>query len=98
MRMKSLFKPVGKRSFFNMFSRKRSNRGALWASLIGLGISAVMFRRNKGQKNASRINFQNLMKNNPLKSSSPAKSNAALAEFSEELMSKALQNNNQNNQ
>ncbi len=97
MRTKSLFRFAGRQPFFKIFSRRRNNRGAMWASLIGVGISAVaMFTRNRGQKKISSINFQNLMKNNPLKKSSPNISDAALAEFSEELMSKAL-NNNQNN-
>lgn len=130
MRMMSLFKSTSKQPFFKMFSRKRSNKGAMWASLIGLGISAVMMKMNKGQKrdtnengfknvnsyangsgntnsngnaNANpngvgKINFQNLMKNNPLKGNSSMMNDAALAEFSEELMSKALQNNNQHKQ
>ena len=99
MRTKSLFRFASKQPFFKMFSRRRrNNKGAMWASLIGIGISAVaMLSKNKGQKKTSSINFQNLMKNNPLKTSTPNISDAALAEFSEELMSKALQNN-QNNQ
>ncbi|MGG5254185.1 hypothetical protein ACQYAD_11885 [Neobacillus sp. SM06] len=97
MRTKSLFKFASRQPFFKMFSRRRNNKGAMWASLIGIGISAVaMLTRNKGQKKVPSINFQNLMKNNPLKTSSPNISDAALAEFSEELMSKALQNNQNN--
>lgn len=118
MRMMSLFKSARKQPLIKMFSRRRSNKGAMWASLIGLAISAVMLKMNNGQKKGSNnnfqnmlkmnngqkknsnINFQNMLKNNPFKNGAPMINDTALAEFSEELISKTMQNqsNQQNSQ
>lgn len=112
MRMTSLFKSARKQPFIRMFTRKRNNNGAMWASLIGLGISAVMFGLNKGQNKGQNKganvpipngqstgtmgSIQNLLQNNPFKASPSTMNDAAITEFSEELISKALQNNKPN--
>lgn len=64
-----------------MFNRKRNNRGVLWASLIGLGVSAAALglRRN-GNKNILAP-VQNVMKNGQI-----PKMATAITEFSKELI------------
>ncbi len=73
-------------TFFNMFGRRRNNRGFLWASLLGLGVSAVAYglRRN-GNRNI-QLPIQNLMNNFQLRNAGQMSRIAApLAEFSKEL-------------
>ena len=48
-----------------MFGRRRNNRGIIWASLLGLGVSAAAYglRRN-GNRNGNRsAPIQNFMSN-----------------------------------
>lgn len=73
---------MGRRqNLFNMFNRKRNNRGVLWTSLISLGVSAAALglRRN-GNKNML-ASIQNVMKNGQI----PKMANA-ITEFSKELV------------
>ncbi|MED3563623.1 hypothetical protein [Bacillus xiapuensis] len=89
--------------FLNMFKRKRKNRGAMWASLFGLGISAAVFGVTRGKRkisvppiqnmqNSVQNNMQNMMKNFTPKTNINMMDNAALTEFSEELLESALKN------
>jgi hypothetical protein len=74
----------GRQSFLNMFSKRRNNRqGVIWASVIGLVVSAaaLLLRRNQDTNGfnpidslVSQVGQNNLTKNN-----------AVLAEFSKEL-------------
>lgn len=43
-----LFRLAGKQNILNLFGRRRNNRGLLWASLLGIGVSAaaIGFKRN----------------------------------------------------
>jgi hypothetical protein len=81
-----------------MFKRKRKSRGAMWASLFGLGISAAVYgiTRGKGKISAPRIqnmqSMQNMMKTFTPKTNINMMDNAALTEFSEELLESALRN------
>jgi hypothetical protein len=81
-----------KRSFFRLFRQKRNNRGAMWASLVGLGISAAVFGVTRGKRTVNALPFQNLVKNFTPKTDLNMMNNAALTEFSEELLSSALEN------
>ncbi len=82
---------------FTLFMPKRKSRGAMWASLFGLGISAAVFGITRGKRKNFALPFQNAMKN--VKNFTP-KTNlnlnlmdkAALTEFSEELLESALRN------
>ena len=68
----------------------------LWASLVGLGLSAAVFGITKGKRRNFALPFQNVMKNFSEKTNLPSLNvmdNAALSEFSEELMESALTNN-----
>lgn len=79
-------------SFFRMFAPKRKSRGAMWASLLGLGLSAAVFGVTKGKRKDIALPFQNLVKNFSPKTDLNMMNNAALSEFSEELLSSALEN------
>ncbi|MGJ7912738.1 hypothetical protein [Neobacillus sp. LXY-1] len=95
--------------FLKMFMPKRRNKGTLWASLFGLGISAVVYGMKKGRgrefadpiantvkKLTPNVNMErigNITKNITPNLNVDHMNNAALAEFSEELMESALNNN-----
>ncbi|WHY89978.1 hypothetical protein QNK12_20165 [Neobacillus cucumis] len=84
--------------FFNMFKRKRKSRGAMWASLFGLGLSAAVYGVTKGKRKISAPplqNMQNMMKTFTPKTNINMMDNAALTEFSEELLESALRNKRQ---
>ncbi|WP_246041939.1 hypothetical protein [Robertmurraya kyonggiensis] len=77
---------MGKRlNLFNMFNRRRNNRGILWASLIGLGASAAVFgfRRNGNRNMLAPI--QNLT-NNVQNNGQMKRMVTAITEFSKELV------------
>jgi hypothetical protein len=77
--------------FFNMFGKKRKNRGTMWISLLGVGISAAIFGLTRGKRKNIVQPFQEVVQ-----SFTPKKNininNTALAEFSEELLASALKN------
>ncbi|WP_462411811.1 hypothetical protein [Neobacillus sp. Marseille-QA0830] len=106
-----------KMPFFNLFMPKQKSRGTMWASLLGLGISAAVFGLTRGKRQDMALPITKVMNN--MTSSSPNENrigqkqqdsgkmgnlvknlapnfnlnqmdNAALAEFSEELMESAL--------
>ncbi|WP_066369940.1 hypothetical protein [Neobacillus fumarioli] len=91
--------------FANLFMPKRKRRGTMWASLIGLGISisaaAFGITRGRRKNNNDVLPFSNAIRNITPKLNIRPKmnvgnmDNAALTEFSEELLSSAI-NNNQN--
>jgi predicted histidine transporter YuiF (NhaC family) len=76
--------------FFKMFAKKRKNRGAIWASLVGLGLSAAVIGVTKGR---GKIPIQNIAKNLTSKNNSNRMDNAGLTEFSEDLLKSALNKN-----
>jgi hypothetical protein len=79
-----------KQPFFKMFAPKRKSRGTMWASLIGLGLSAAVFGVTRGKRRDLTVPFQNVMKNFSSKTNLNLRDNAAITEFSEELLSSAL--------
>jgi hypothetical protein len=85
--MRDMIKP-----FFNMFGRKRNSRGAMWASLLGLGISAAVFGLTRGKRINNMQPIQNLVQSFTPKTNFNQMNNAALTEFSEELLESALRN------
>jgi hypothetical protein len=88
MKMMSLLNSVKKQPYLNMFRRKRSNKGVMWASLISLGVSTLVMMLGKGQRKNVTSSFQNFTKNISAKGKIPMMNNAALSEFSEEFLSK----------
>ncbi|NWQ41990.1 hypothetical protein MLOOGBEN_14935 [Bacillus sp. EB106-08-02-XG196] len=85
--MRNMIKP-----FFNMFGKKRKSRGAMWASLLGVGISAAVFGLTRGKRNNIAVPFQDVVQSFTPKTNLNGMSNTALAEFSEELLTSALRN------
>ncbi|MBO0962060.1 hypothetical protein J1P26_20345 [Neobacillus sp. MM2021_6] len=85
-------KSIRKQPFFKLFAPKRKSKGALWASLLGIGVSAAVFGATKGKRKDIALPFQNVVKNFSPKTNLNLMNNAALTEFSEELMESALQN------
>jgi hypothetical protein len=84
-------------SFFNLFAKKRKRRGTMWtsASLLGIGLSAAVFMVTKGKRKDIALPFQDMMKNFSPKTNLNFMDNAALTEFSEELLTSALNNKQQ---
>jgi len=75
-----------------MFAKKRKTRGTMWASIIGLGISAVVYGITKGKRNESKPPLHNIVERYRPKKSDLGMSDLALAEFSDELLASALKN------
>jgi hypothetical protein len=86
MKMVSFLKTVKKQPYLNMFKKKRSNKGVMWASLISLGISTLMMMLTKGKRQKVTSSFQNLTKN----ISGMPMMNNALAEFGAEFFTKNI--------
>ena len=84
-----------KQPIFKMFAKKQKNRGALWASLLGLGISAVVYGVTKGKRKIPTLPFQNMVKNFTPGNKINLMDNSALTEFSDELLASALNKDNQ---
>jgi hypothetical protein len=87
LRMRDMVKPL-----YNMFGKKRKSRGTMWASLIGLGISAAVVGLTRGKKKNMTQPFQHIVQSFTPKTNLNHMNNAALAEFSEELLASALKN------
>ena len=85
---------INKMPFLNLFMPKRKSRGTMWASLLGLGISAAVFGMKRGKRSDITRPIQNAVRNFTPKTNINLMDNAALTEFSEELLTSALNNNN----
>ncbi|MEH7502101.1 hypothetical protein V7152_08645 [Neobacillus drentensis] len=83
-------KKINVQPFFKMFARKRKSRGTMWASLLGIGLSAAVFGMTKGKRKDLANPFQNMVKNFAPKTNLNIMDNAAITEFSEELLMSAL--------
>jgi hypothetical protein len=88
MKMVSLLKTAKKQPYLNMFTKKRSNKGVLWASLISIGVSTLMMMLSKGKREKVTSSFQNMTKN--ISKSKIPMMNSALAEFGAEFFSKNI--------
>lgn len=89
-------KKITKQPFFKLFTPKQKSRMPFWASLLGLGLSAAVFGITRGKRRDFALPFQNVVKNFSEKTNFPSlnvNDNAALTEFSEELIESALNNN-----
>jgi hypothetical protein len=79
--------------FFNLFMpKKRKGRGTMWASLIGLGVSAAVFGITRGKRSNVALPFTNAIRNMTPKMNVGRMDNAALTEFSDELLASSLKN------
>lgn len=84
---------IGRRQpFLNMFGRRRNNRGIMWGSLLGLGLSVAAYGVGRnGNRNMGRT-IQNLLNNFGKGKTTLTPNIAGLTEFSKEL----IPNNNPN--
>jgi hypothetical protein len=81
------------RQMMKVFTKKKNNKGVLWASLISLGASAAVWGITKGKKREiNTLPIRNMFKNMNLNKNIPIMNDAALTEFSEELIDKATKN------
>jgi hypothetical protein len=82
----ALYKIGRKQNILKMFGRRRNNRGMLWASILGLGLSAAAygFRRNRNRNMPNSV--QNVMNNTRFGNIIPMPKMANLMEFSKELI------------
>ncbi|MFK9092566.1 hypothetical protein [Bacillus salipaludis] len=82
----------GRQPFFKMFGRRRNNRGIMWGSLLGLGLSVAAYGLGRnGNKHMGRP-IQNLLNNLGKGKTTLSPNIAGLTEFSKEL----FPNNNPN--
>lgn len=83
---------IRRQKIFKLFTPRRKNRGAMWASLLGLGLSAAVVGVTRGKRKNFTLPFQNAVKNFSPKTNFNIMDDAALTEFSEELLTSALKN------
>lgn len=76
----------GRQSILNMLGRRRNNRGMIWASLIGLGVSAAAYGLSRTQNRNMPNPVQNLMNNFRFNNAVKMPNMANLTEFSKELV------------
>jgi len=87
-----MMRNIKRQPFFNLFTPKRKNRGTMWATLVGLGLGATVVGVTRGKRKNFTLPFQNAVKNFSPKTNLNLMNNAALTEFSEELLTSALKN------
>jgi hypothetical protein len=88
MRVMSL---IRKQPYIRMFTKKRSNKGAVWASLLSLGATAVVWGMTKGKKSEKKsVPLRNMFTNMMGNKNFTNMSNTALTEFSDELVNNVL--------
>src|SRR3954447_2819133 len=75
-----------KQNIFKMFGRKRNNRGMMWASLLGLGVSAATYGLKRNQNRNMLRPVQNVMSNIRMRTAGNMPNVAAITEFAKELV------------
>lgn len=75
-----------KQNIFKIFGRKRNNRGMVWASLLGLGVSAAAYGLKRNQNRNMLRPVQNVMNNIRMRTTSNRPNVAAVTEFAKELV------------
>jgi hypothetical protein len=75
-----------KQNTFKMFGRKGNNRGMMWMSLLGVGVSAAAYglRRNRNRNMLRPV--QNVMNSIRTKTAGNMPSAAGITEFAKELV------------
>jgi hypothetical protein len=75
---------IGKsKPFLNIFRRRKNNRGMMWGSLLGLGVSAAVYGLSRN-KNRNRLQpLQNLINNSRM---GQKPNMAGLTEFAKEFV------------
>jgi hypothetical protein len=82
----ALFNIGRRQNLLNMFGRRGNNRGIMWVSMLGLGVSAAAYglRRNRNRNMLSPV--QNLMNKFRFRNTDQMPKMANLTEFSNELV------------
>ncbi|MFJ7932404.1 hypothetical protein [Peribacillus sp. NPDC096448] len=76
-----------RKNVLNRFGRNRNNRrGIIWASLLGLGVSAAAYGLGRNRNKNMLIPVQNVMNNIRTRTVSQMPNAAAITEFSKELV------------
>jgi hypothetical protein len=73
-----------------MFGRKRNNRGMMWTSLLGLGVSAAAYGFGRNRNSRFLRPLQNVM--NSILNRTSSRVPNAMTEFSKELLPDPLIN------
>jgi hypothetical protein len=76
----------GRQNFLKMFGMKRNNRGMMWVSLLGLGVSAAAFGLGRNRNSNMLRPVQNVINNIRTRSNNQMPNAATLTEFSKELV------------
>ncbi|MGE8205744.1 hypothetical protein ACQKP0_14400 [Heyndrickxia sp. NPDC080065] len=87
----TLFNIGGRNNFLKMLGIRRNNRGMMWMSLLGVGVSAAIFGLSRNRNKNMLGPLQNFMKNSRMPNFGQMQNMAT--EFSKELMP----NNDQSN-
>lgn len=74
-----------KQDIFKGFGKKGTNKGMLWASLAGLGVSAAIYGMRKNGNKDVKQPLQHVMENFRTQSPNQMAIASAIAEFSKEL-------------
>src|SRR4051812_10564645 len=75
-----------KQNIFKMFGRGRNNRGMMWASLLGLGVSAAAYGLRKNQNRDMLRPVQNVMNNIRTRTTGNMPNVTSITEFAKELV------------
>ncbi|MED3551996.1 hypothetical protein [Cytobacillus praedii] len=81
----ALFNTMSKQNMMKMFGRKRNNKSIVWASLLGLGISAAAYGLKRNQSSNMLRPIQKVLNNMQMGTNSNKQNTPALAEFAKEL-------------
>lgn len=82
--MMALFNMGKKQNFLTLFSKKRKSKGWVWSSLLGLGVSALVYGIGRNRpKNDGQL-FQNML--NSIRSNGGNQNLANLMEISNEIV------------
>ena len=86
------FKRRTKENFLRLFGKKKSHKGWIWSSLIGLGVSALAYGVGKNRSDNVAQPLQKMMSNFRLGGNN--QNLAELMEISNEIVPYDSQNNN----
>jgi hypothetical protein len=75
-----------RQNMLKTFGRKRNNRGMMWASLLGLGVSAAAYGIGKNRNSNMLRPVQNVLNSIRTRTAGQMPNAAAITEFSKELV------------
>jgi hypothetical protein len=85
-RIPALLNTGRRQNRLKMFEKKRTNRGMMWASLLGLGVSAATYGLKRNQNRNMLRPVQNVMSNIRTRTAGNMPNVAAITEFAKELV------------